>query len=547
MVVFWTPYRLLKKWRLGGRSAPGDASTINSIMAYYEDEWDSRSDDGDDDDQTPLNSSTEDSTQTSSWTRRWLDLWVGVHLMLPRCGHTEDGDPYDLAERRIQDCAALVKRGILPLSLYSTDPGVVPSPGTVYHSHLHHGKHKGLKPRDCALNLDGTGAPTPGTFWTLFALNPPVFPFVERDEGTAHSSVRNLVACWGLILMGPAPGDRSDTTTSPQVLAAHIWLNCDLCTTMPTERTQSQSRPSPQHMAPSDPAASDAPSTGVPANEWFGGMHLLSLPLQLVATTTIKFKAFTPELQRASRPEDSSYSGEDSATMADELEAPNLSARGGKEGKSQRCPHCADLLRGHPKPLCSQLLCTDLSVLGASSGLSTSPGIKIEGEGHGTLLSPADIPVLSRAYAGDAPLTPSTIRESIRIAFAHWTLSAAPASFSNYLNDQGQSISTWGAVARASHWQEEPHAEPTSVKREESDMDEGEAESEVEEAPLEAVVTVETPRRPGGIVIAFIKYFFYFPVLTMLRVAWYLADKMIQAHLVAYVVMAALDVQNGNL
>jgi hypothetical protein len=135
--------------------------------------------------------------------------------------------------------------------------------------------------------------------------------------------------------------------------------------------------------------------------------------------------------------------------IANEEEQAEVQAGGAK--KPRACPQCTDPLRGHPKPLCSQLLRNKVTVLGALNAgrLTVPPDNQLEGEDNTSLISPSDVPALSRAFAGEAPLTPAAVRESIRVAFAHRTLSAAPEYFFNYLDNQGQSISTWRSAARA--------------------------------------------------------------------------------------------------
>jgi hypothetical protein len=57
---------------------------------------------------------------------------------------------------RTLDLAAAAKRGIIPIDRFRTDPGIVPGPGTVYHSSTYRALHAELKPED--MQLDTTGS-----------------------------------------------------------------------------------------------------------------------------------------------------------------------------------------------------------------------------------------------------------------------------------------------------------------------------------------------------------------------------------------------------
>ncbi|KAH6890742.1 hypothetical protein BKA70DRAFT_1234454 [Coprinopsis sp. MPI-PUGE-AT-0042] len=431
--------RLPKTWRLGRRAAPGDGSSITGVLSdYYDAEWDAASDNEDND--QAVQSSSPYACQLTSFDgslatqERDLDFWSGFNFSFPGCRDAEEEDTYDLAERRIEDRAALVKRGVLPLSSYATDVGVTPGPGTMYHSHLHHGNHKALKTRDRVLNLHDSpgGAPTPAPS-SLFS--------------RAMKALRAV---------------RSSVVVKPY-----------------------------------DPYALLYPVGRRPPDIYTWNLRKTEPPWKL------KLRA----------------------------QAANLGAALIAKISSKDIPN-------H-------------SVLSLWVAIAP-PGIKIKAEDQGNLLSQADIPRLNRAGGESAPVTPSAIRESIRVAFALRTLSAGPELISSYQSNQGQivssyqsnqgqSISTWGAAAEV--FQGLDSEGPRHVDEEGLDG----TESEVQEAPsLQA--TVETPRRSRGMLFVLIKCCVYWPVLTVLRLGTYLAVKTFEAHLIAFVVLTALDAYfKGNL
>ncbi|KAH6883620.1 hypothetical protein BKA70DRAFT_1446626 [Coprinopsis sp. MPI-PUGE-AT-0042] len=145
----WT-MDLFKKMNAGERTAPDDSSKVGGIMSDFED----------------------DEEEIGCFGRLGgrkpkVDLYGGSRLQAV--------DPLVLARRRIEDRAALAKRGMMPISSYATDTGVVPGPGTVYFSHLHHGMHKELRPEDRVLNLTGSlaGIPPASTPLALSSQQPP--------------------------------------------------------------------------------------------------------------------------------------------------------------------------------------------------------------------------------------------------------------------------------------------------------------------------------------------------------------------------------------
>jgi hypothetical protein len=68
-------------------------------------------------------------------------------------------DPSRNGDARFMDLAAAVKRGIIPIHLYRTDDGVVPGPGTIYHSPIHRVLHETMRREDFVLNTSGSLGP----------------------------------------------------------------------------------------------------------------------------------------------------------------------------------------------------------------------------------------------------------------------------------------------------------------------------------------------------------------------------------------------------
>ncbi|KAH6894944.1 hypothetical protein BKA70DRAFT_1232283 [Coprinopsis sp. MPI-PUGE-AT-0042] len=67
-------------------------------------------------------------------------------------------DPQRQGDVRFLDLTAAVKRGIIPIDLYKTDPGVVPGPGTIFHSPMNRTLQEALvkKPEDLVLDTSGS-------------------------------------------------------------------------------------------------------------------------------------------------------------------------------------------------------------------------------------------------------------------------------------------------------------------------------------------------------------------------------------------------------
>jgi hypothetical protein len=68
-------------------------------------------------------------------------------------------DPLHSSDARFIDLAAAVKRGIIPIEYYRTDDGVVPGPGTIYHSPIYRVLHEAMRREDFALNTSGSLGP----------------------------------------------------------------------------------------------------------------------------------------------------------------------------------------------------------------------------------------------------------------------------------------------------------------------------------------------------------------------------------------------------
>ncbi|KAH6911619.1 hypothetical protein BKA70DRAFT_1423359 [Coprinopsis sp. MPI-PUGE-AT-0042] len=78
-------------------------------------------------------------------------LNTGLYLKQLSRGHAQlQGDV------RFLDLTAAVKRGIIPIELYRTDPGVVPGPGTIFHSPINRVLHEAMKPEDLVLDTSGS-------------------------------------------------------------------------------------------------------------------------------------------------------------------------------------------------------------------------------------------------------------------------------------------------------------------------------------------------------------------------------------------------------
>ncbi|KAH6908700.1 hypothetical protein BKA70DRAFT_1222308 [Coprinopsis sp. MPI-PUGE-AT-0042] len=98
-----------------------------------------------------------------------LDVWYGFRIRVPAwvsptalrariesARLTEIEKRFIYASTMIEDLAWSAKRGVIPISEYRTDVGVVPGVGTVYHSHSARHLHEGLRPEDRVLCLDGS-------------------------------------------------------------------------------------------------------------------------------------------------------------------------------------------------------------------------------------------------------------------------------------------------------------------------------------------------------------------------------------------------------
>ncbi|KAH6901545.1 hypothetical protein BKA70DRAFT_1435926 [Coprinopsis sp. MPI-PUGE-AT-0042] len=213
-----------------------------------------------------------------------------------------------------------------------------------------------------------------------------------------------------------------------------------------------------------------------------------------------------------------------------------VSAGGTRVRKVPCCPHCKDPLKGHSKPLCSQLI-----------GDSVEAGIKSE-ELEGFLRNP--LSVLAGAGTGAAPTanlpvdeenhittTPSSIRRAIRVSFAQRTLSALPESISSYSKAEVQpSISGW-KVEREGFKPEEDEAGDLQAlsfldQAASSDTNLKEVPAPSLQQPAQSTVTSmassdsEVVERWGW--LAFVVFGIFRIGLTVLRVARYLAFKCFQ-------------------
>jgi hypothetical protein len=89
----------------------------------------------------------------STGPRKNIDLFNGTHLQVVASSDSS------MSKQRIEDKAAMAKRGLLPISSYRLADNVIPGAGTVCMSHIHRGRHEGLTAEERVFDVTGSLAP----------------------------------------------------------------------------------------------------------------------------------------------------------------------------------------------------------------------------------------------------------------------------------------------------------------------------------------------------------------------------------------------------